>query len=111
MIHLDGSRRDEAIDAGWLAYKERTPEHESAYRAMCADWRAVAVCSGDEVIGALLEKDGVIQCRTHVGKRIVLAMDMQDATYMAVWTGNYTSDVFAVTPEVLVRWKEELPPS
>lgn len=65
MIHLDESRRDEAIDAGWLAYKERMPNHEQAYRTTCDGWKVVAVCSGKEVIGALFSKDGVI----HIGIR------------------------------------------
>lgn len=63
MIHLDESRRDEAIDAGWLAYRERTPDHESSYRDMCKQWQVVAVCNDSQVIGALFAKDGVI----HIG--------------------------------------------
>ena len=65
MIHLDESRRDEAIEAGWLAYKERAPNHERAYRAACKRQRVVAVCSDNEVIGALFERDGTI----HIGIR------------------------------------------
>jgi hypothetical protein len=55
-------------------------------------------------------KDGVLQARLHSGKRIVLAMDTKRATYMAVWTGNHTSDVFAVTLADIERWRTELPP-
>ena len=60
MIVLDPTRRAEAIDAGWLAYRERTPGMESAYRQACEGWQVVAVVSDGQVIGALFAKDGVI---------------------------------------------------
>jgi hypothetical protein len=63
VIHLDPARRHEAIEAGWLAYMERTPGMEDAYRAACGPWQVIAVVSGAEVIGALYARDGVI----HVG--------------------------------------------
>lgn len=59
MIYLDPARRDEAIAAGWLAYRERVPGMESAYLAACAGWRVIAVVA-DRVIGALFARDGVI---------------------------------------------------
>lgn len=59
MIYLDPSRRDEAIEAGWLAYRDRLPDMESAYRHACGDWHVIAVVA-DRVIGALFAKDGVI---------------------------------------------------
>lgn len=65
MIHLDESRRDEAIEAGWLAYRERIPGHEAAYRKTCSGWHVVAVCNDGDVIGALFAQDGVI----HIGIR------------------------------------------
>jgi GNAT superfamily N-acetyltransferase len=65
MIHLDPSRREEAIEAGWLAYRERVPGFEQAYRSACQNWEVVAVCDDNEVAGALLAKDGVI----HLGIR------------------------------------------
>ena len=58
-LYLDPSRRAEAIEAGWLAYAERVPGMESAYRAMCEGWRVIAVVA-DRVIGALFARDGVI---------------------------------------------------
>jgi hypothetical protein len=63
LIHLDESKRLEAIEAGWRAYQERTPGHEADYRAMCEQWQVVAVCDDAEVIGALFARDGVI----HIG--------------------------------------------
>lgn len=59
MIHLDPSRRQEAIEAGWLAYRDRIPALESAYRAACDGWRVIAVVA-DRVIGALFANEGVI---------------------------------------------------
>lgn len=59
MIRLDPSRRDEAIDAGWVAYRDRLPGMESAYRAWCEAWQVIAVVA-DQVIGALFARDGVI---------------------------------------------------
>lgn len=59
MIYLDPSRREEAIQAGWLAYAERVPGMESAYLAWCEGWRVIAVVA-DRVIGALFARDGVI---------------------------------------------------
>ena len=63
MIHLDATRRQEAIDAGWVAYREHVPEHHDAWERACQGWDVLAVCSGDSVIGALLAKNGVI----HIG--------------------------------------------
>lgn len=60
MIHLDESRRAEAIEAGWLAYSERVKGMEGAYRAACQSWQVVAVCDGPKVIGALFVRNGVI---------------------------------------------------
>lgn len=59
MIHLDPSRREEAIEAGWLAYRDRVPGFEREYRAMCQVWDVIAVVA-DRVIGALFAKGGVI---------------------------------------------------
>ena len=59
MIYLDPSRRDEAIEAGWLAYRERVPLMESAYRLACESWQVIAVVA-DRVIGALFARAGVI---------------------------------------------------
>lgn len=59
MIYLDPARRQEAIEVGWIAYKERVPGMESAYRAACEGWRVIAVVA-DRVIGALFARDGVI---------------------------------------------------
>ena len=53
-VTLDPARRDEAIEAGWLAHADRFPEHEAAYRRLCAGWGVVAVVAQGEVIGALL---------------------------------------------------------
>lgn len=60
MIYLDESRRAEAIEAGWAAYRERIPGLCAAYYATCDGWGVVAVCSDSEVIGALFHKGGVI---------------------------------------------------
>lgn len=59
MIHLDPTRRDEAVEAGWRAYRDRVPGLEREYRAMCQAWQVIAVVA-DRVIGALFAKDGVI---------------------------------------------------
>lgn len=59
MIRLDPARRQEAIEAGWLAYRDRLPGMEAAYRATCEAWQVVAVVA-DRVIGALFARDGVI---------------------------------------------------
>lgn len=59
MIYLDPARREEAIDAGWLAYRDRLPDMEAVYRTACAGWQVVAVVA-DRVIGALFARDGVI---------------------------------------------------
>lgn len=52
--------RDQAIEAGWLAYESRCKGMRDAYLKACESWTIEAVCSGDEVIGALYSKDGVI---------------------------------------------------
>lgn len=59
MINLQ-PRREEAIAAGWVAYSQRLPGMRDAYHRACNGWTVEAVCSGDEVIGALFSKDGVI---------------------------------------------------
>lgn len=59
MIHL-ADRRAEAIEAGWIAYSGRVPGMRDAYIRACESWTVEAVCSGDEVIGALFSKQGVI---------------------------------------------------
>lgn len=58
-LRLDPSRRQEAIDAGWMAYRDRIPSMEAAYRSACEAWQVVAVVA-DRVIGALFARDGVI---------------------------------------------------
>jgi GNAT superfamily N-acetyltransferase len=60
VISLDANRRDEAIDAGWLAYRERVPALEIEYRKACEGWRVIAVVESGSVIGALFVKDGTI---------------------------------------------------
>lgn len=61
MIYLDESREQEAIEAGWIAYRERVPGYESEYRSACGNYRVVAICSDSQVIGALFVRaDGVI---------------------------------------------------
>ncbi len=60
MIRLDPSRRSEAIEAGWLAYRDRLPEHREAYLRACEGWSVIAVCDDDVIAGALMAKDGVI---------------------------------------------------
>jgi len=59
VIHL-ADRREEAIAAGWVAYSGRVPGMRAAYLKACEGWTVEAVCSGDEVIGALFSRDGVI---------------------------------------------------
>lgn len=59
MISLQ-PRRDEAIEAGWIAYSERVPGMRDAYLQACNGWAVEAVCSGDQVIGALYSKSGFI---------------------------------------------------
>lgn len=53
-------RREEAIAAGWVAYSGRVPGMRDAYIKACDGWTVEAVCSDDEVIGALFSKEGVI---------------------------------------------------
>ena len=60
MIHLDAARRQEAMAAGWQAYREHVPGHQDAWERACQGWDVLAVCADDDVIGALLAKDGVI---------------------------------------------------
>jgi hypothetical protein len=60
VISLDPSRREEAIAAGWLAYRERVPTMYAKYLAACEGWEVVAVTNHSEVIGALFARDGVI---------------------------------------------------
>jgi len=62
VIRLDPTRRQEAIDAGWLAYCDRLPSMEGAYRRACEGWQVVAIVA-DRVIGALFARAGVI----HIG--------------------------------------------
>jgi GNAT superfamily N-acetyltransferase len=63
MIKLDPNLREEAIEAGWLAYRERVAGFEEAYRLACETWRVIAVVESKSVIGALFVRDGVI----HIG--------------------------------------------
>ena len=60
MITLDVTRKSEAVNACWNAYRERVPEYESDYYNAVTDWNPIAVCDDDKVIGALLVKNGVI---------------------------------------------------
>ena len=60
MIQLDANRRAEAIEAGWLAYRERVAGLEDAYRMACDTWQVIAVVASGAVIGALFARDGVI---------------------------------------------------
>jgi hypothetical protein len=55
--------------------------------------------------------EGAIFFSHRIGdKEAALATYEQDrekgATFFLVWTGNYHSDVFAVTPEDVARWVE-----
>ena len=59
MIYLDKNRREEAIEAGWLSYKERVPGFECQYRKACEGFDVIAIVA-NKVIGALFAKDGVI---------------------------------------------------
>jgi len=59
-VSLDPSIREQAIEAGWRAYESQVPGMEAAYRRVCESWQVVGVKSGDECIGALFAKDGVI---------------------------------------------------
>ena len=63
MIYLDENRPKDAIKACWKAYSEHVTEYEKEYHSAVSDWKPIAVCNEDEVIGALLAKDGVI----HIG--------------------------------------------
>ena len=60
MIELDANRRAEAIEAGWIAYRERVADLEEAYRRACEAWEVVAVVESGAVIGALFVRDGII---------------------------------------------------
>ena len=57
---LDTSRRDDAIAAGWKAYADQLHGHEADYARWCEGCEVIAVVSGDEVIGALYVRAGVI---------------------------------------------------
>lgn len=59
MVSLDPNRREEAIEAGWIAYRDRVPDMEAAFRAACKGWQVIAVVA-DRVIGALFARAGVI---------------------------------------------------
>jgi GNAT superfamily N-acetyltransferase len=61
-IHLDPTRKLEAIDAGFDAYGEELAPHRNgdAYRLLMNEWNPVAVCDGERVIGSLISKDNVI---------------------------------------------------
>jgi GNAT superfamily N-acetyltransferase len=57
VITLDAARRDEAIEAGWLAYRGLMDEDE--HRRQCAEWNVIAVVEpSGSVICALFAKDG-----------------------------------------------------
>jgi GNAT superfamily N-acetyltransferase len=60
VIYLDLERPDEAIKAGWIAYRERVPTLEEAYHSAVSKWTAIAVCDDEKVIGVLLADHGVI---------------------------------------------------
>lgn len=60
MLHLDPNRRAEALEAGWVAYRDRVDVSEEHYKSVCDNWDLVAVVDGDEVIGALFVRAGVI---------------------------------------------------
>ncbi len=44
------------------------------------------------------------------GKHDLLNHNPSKATYLAVWTGEYHSDVFAVSPRLRERWAEQSAP-
>jgi hypothetical protein len=60
MIHLDPTRRDDAIAAGWRAYAEHVPAHRDDYLRACEGWQVVAVVADDQPVGALFARDGVV---------------------------------------------------
>ena len=53
-------------------------------------------------------KDGARFATTVAGKRQLLAQAQHNTTYLAVWTGQYKSDVFDVTPDVRQRWVKDI---
>lgn len=60
MISLNPAAREEAIQAGWLAYRERLPDAEKAYLKACEGWDVVAVQEEGKTVGALFAREGVI---------------------------------------------------
>jgi hypothetical protein len=51
------------------------------------------------------------ECRFAItvgGKRYLLNYEPDKAKYMAVWTGQWSSDVFDVTPAVREKWTKEI---
>lgn len=74
MIALDPTRRQEAIEAGWVAYRERVPALETLYRQVCESWEVVALVADGDVIGAVFAKNGEL----HIG-------------VIAQWRGRWAS--------------------
>lgn len=56
MIHLDETRQKEAIEAGWEAYSEQIPTWRHVYDQVATEWKPVAVCDDEKVIGVLFCK-------------------------------------------------------
>jgi RimJ/RimL family protein N-acetyltransferase len=64
VIWLDVYAREQAIEAGWLAYRERLQWFtRDQWQASCAPWFMFCIKSGGEPIGAAFLKDG----KVHIG--------------------------------------------
>jgi hypothetical protein len=56
----------------------------------------------------LIAHDKITQAFTVADKREMLRCLGQDDTLLAVWTGQWHSDAFGVSSEVLDGWKQDL---
>lgn len=82
------------------------PLDTSALRVPDPDFPAIA-----EEIVTLVRITGaaVTRATTEADKRAMLRAAASGDTFIAVWTGRYKSDAFAVPDALLARWKQELP--
>lgn len=82
------------------------PLDTSALRAPDPDFPPVA----DELVTLVrITAAGVTRATAEADKRAMLRAAAPGDTFVAVWTGRYKSDAFAVPDALLAQWKQELP--
>lgn len=82
------------------------PLDTSALRAPDPDFPSIT----EEIVTVIrITATGVTRATKEADKRAMLRAAATGDTLIAVWTGKYKSDAFAVPDALLAQWKHELP--